>query len=163
VYFNQAPVFSAGGRGATPAAPSVGVGQVITPNAAPLRIQPYEQEAADVTADGVSGAAPQRPRPEDVALVQQQSGSAAEVRPRVVLEFASDPGALLLSGTLAGGQNLAGRPAAIDARVGNGHVLLFAIRPFWRWQTHGTYTLGFNALMNWNDLDAGATVGGVRP
>ena len=32
---------------------------------------------------------------------------------------------------------------------------MFAIRPFWRWQTQGTYTLGFNAIMNWNDLDAG--------
>jgi hypothetical protein len=32
---------------------------------------------------------------------------------------------------------------------------MFAIRPFWRWQTQGTYSLGFNAIMNWNDLDAG--------
>ena len=32
---------------------------------------------------------------------------------------------------------------------------MFAIRPFWRWQTHGTYSLGFKAIMNWNDLDAG--------
>jgi hypothetical protein len=34
-------------------------------------------------------------------------------------------------------------------------LVMFAIRPFWRWQTQGTYTLGFNAIMNWNDLDAG--------
>jgi hypothetical protein len=33
---------------------------------------------------------------------------------------------------------------------------MFAIRPFWRWQTHGTYILGFNAIMHWNDLHAGA-------
>ena len=32
---------------------------------------------------------------------------------------------------------------------------MFAIRPFWRWQTQGTYMLGFNAILNWNDLDAG--------
>ena len=32
---------------------------------------------------------------------------------------------------------------------------MFAIRPFWRWQTQGTYSLGFNAIMNWNALDAG--------
>ena len=32
---------------------------------------------------------------------------------------------------------------------------MFAIRPFWRWQTQGTYIMGFNAIMNWNDLDAG--------
>ena len=35
------------------------------------------------------------------------------------------------------------------------HDVMFAIRPFWRWQTQGTYSLGFNAIMNWNDLDAG--------
>jgi hypothetical protein len=72
-----------------------------------------------------------------------------------VLQFATDPGQLLLSGTLAGGQALAGRAAAIDEQIGNGHVVLFAIRPFWRWQTQGTFGLGFNAIMNWNDLDAG--------
>jgi hypothetical protein len=43
----------------------------------------------------------------------------------------------------------------VDAPVGAGHVVMFAIRPYWRWQTQGTYMLGFNAIMNWNDLDAG--------
>jgi hypothetical protein len=32
---------------------------------------------------------------------------------------------------------------------------MFALRPFWRWQTHGTYMLAFNAIMNWDHLDAG--------
>ncbi len=40
-------------------------------------------------------------------------------------------------------------------RSATGHVVMFAIRPFWRWQTQGTYVLGFNAILNWNDLDAG--------
>jgi hypothetical protein len=31
---------------------------------------------------------------------------------------------------------------------------MFSIRPFWRWQTQGTFFLGFNAILNWNDLDA---------
>ena len=39
--------------------------------------------------------------------------------------------------------------------LGQGHVVSFAIRPFWRWQTQGTYFLGFNTILNWNDLDAG--------
>jgi len=56
---------------------------------------------------------------------------------------------------LANGQFLSGRAIAIDERLGQGHVVMFAIRPFWRWQTQGTYTLGFNTIMNWNDLDAG--------
>jgi len=32
---------------------------------------------------------------------------------------------------------------------------MFALRPFWRWQTQGTYFLGFNTILNWNHLDAG--------
>ncbi len=47
------------------------------------------------------------------------------------------------------------RPA--DSKVGDGHVVSFAIRPFWRWQTQGTFFLGFNAILNWNDLDADGT------
>jgi len=52
--------------------------------------------------------------------------------------------------------------------LGKGHVVMFALRPFWRWQTQGTYSLGFNAIMNWNDLDAGKedkteTMHGGRP
>jgi len=62
---------------------------------------------------------------------------------------------MLLSGTLANGHFLANRAAAVDVPLGKGHVVMFALRPFWRWQTQGTYSLGFNAIMNWNDLDAG--------
>jgi hypothetical protein len=69
---------------------------------------------------------------------------------------------MLLSGTLANGQFLANRAAALDHPLGKGHVVMFAIRPFWRWQTQGTYTLGFNAIMNWNDLDAGKQQAGAR-
>ena len=71
---------------------------------------------------------------------------------RVVMSFPTNPDDMLLSGVLVGGQALSGRAQVLDAPLGEGHVVSFAIRPFWRWQTHGTYTLGFNALMNWNDL-----------
>jgi len=77
--------------------------------------------------------------------------------PRVLLSFPSDPNDLLLSGLLVGGDALAGRAVAIDAPVGKGHVVMFANRPFWRWQTQGNFFLGFNAILNWNDLDAGRT------
>jgi hypothetical protein len=70
---------------------------------------------------------------------------------------------MLLSGTLAGGEGLAGRAGVVDVTLGQGHVVLFAIRPFWRWQTQGTFFLGFNAILNWNDLDAGRTGAGTRP
>ena len=73
----------------------------------------------------------------------------------MVLSFPQNPNDMLLSGTLANGQFLANRAAALDVTLGKGHVVMFALRPFWRWQTQGTYSLGFNAIMNWNDLDAG--------
>jgi hypothetical protein len=78
------------------------------------------------------------------------------------MTFSSNPNDLLLSGTLANGQFLANRAAALDHPLGKGHIVMFAIRPFWRWQTQGTYTLGFNAIMNWNDLDAGKTAANPR-
>jgi hypothetical protein len=62
---------------------------------------------------------------------------------------------MLLSETLSGGQALSDRAQVVDESVGKGHIVMFAIRPFWRWQTQGTYMLGFNTIMNWNDLGAG--------
>jgi hypothetical protein len=158
VYFNQSPVLSVGGNRGNAPSGSGGFGQNITPNATPLRITPFEPEPSDATDQSAQRSRttpPERPRAEDVDRVAQQTGGSAASRPRVVMQFAQDPGQLLLSGTLAGGQALAGRAAAIDEKIGNGHVVLFAIRPFWRWQTQGTFGLGFNAIMNWNDLDAG--------
>ena len=69
---------------------------------------------------------------------------------------------MLLSGVLVGGQALANRAQVVDIPVGQGHVVSFAIRPFWRWQTQGTFFLGFNAILNWNDLDAGGRRRGRR-
>jgi zinc carboxypeptidase len=158
VYFNQSPVLSVGGNRGNAPTGSGGFGQNITPNATPLRITPFEPEpsdASDQPAQRTRTTPPERPRAEDVDRVAQQTGGPSPARPRVVMQFATDPGQLLLSGTLAGGQALAGRAAAIDEKIGNGHIVLFAIRPFWRWQTQGTFGLGFNAIMNWNDLDAG--------
>ena len=75
--------------------------------------------------------------------------------PRVLLSFPNDANDLLLSGGLVGGEALTGRHLVIDAPVGKGHVLMFANRPFWRWETHGNFFMVFNALLNWNDLGAG--------
>ena len=82
-------------------------------------------------------------------------GGDAAAAPRVLLSFPTDPNDLLLSGLLVGGEALAGRAVAIDSPVGKGHVVMFANRPYWRWQTQGNFFLGFNAILNWNDLDAG--------
>ena len=63
----------------------------------------------------------------------------------------------------AGGRVLANKAQVIDAPIGDGHVVMFAIRPFWRWQTQGTYMLGFNAILNWNDLGAGRSATTAAP
>ena len=169
-----------GGRGGEPGTnPNAGAGQNVTPNAVPLRIQPLEGGAGEPAATapaaggrgGRGGGRGAAPAPagaasnDDAQLRQmaQQFGIAIdETRPRVVMQFSPNADDLLLSGTLGGAQALTSRAAAVDHPLGKGHVVMFAIRPFWRWQTQGTYTLGFNAIMNWNDLDAGKAAPGGR-
>jgi hypothetical protein len=85
------------------------------------------------------------------------AGAPDQNPPRVLLSFPTNPNDLLLSGILIGGDSLAGRAVAVDAPIGKGHVVMFANRPYWRWQTQGNFFLGFNAILNWNDLDAGRT------
>jgi hypothetical protein len=85
----------------------------------------------------------------------QPAARPANDRPRVILSFPTNANDILLSGTLDNGAALAGRAQVVDAPIGQGHVVMFAIRPFWRWQTHGTFFLGFNAILHWNDLSAG--------
>ncbi len=62
---------------------------------------------------------------------------------------------LLVSGMLEGGDEIAGKPAVVDAPVGKGHVVFFAINPVWRQSTTGSYFLLFNAILNYRNLDAG--------
>jgi hypothetical protein len=89
-----------------------------------------------------------------------------ELRPRVVLRFVNDEKNLLLSGMLAGGSELANRPAVVDVPVGRGHVVMFATNPMWRHQTQGEFFLIFNAALHYDNLGAGRTEGrgpGGRP
>jgi hypothetical protein len=88
------------------------------------------------------------PEDQDPDLSREQ----ARARPRVVMSFHQKRDSLRLSGLLVAGEELAGRPAVLDAPVGQGHVVFFAIRPFWRWETQGSFALAFNAILNWNDL-----------
>ena len=76
-------------------------------------------------------------------------------RARVVLRFAPNADSLLVSGQLENGAELAGKPAVVDAPLGRGHVLLFGIRPMWRYETQGSYAMVLNALANWNAFDTG--------
>ncbi len=73
-------------------------------------------------------------------------------RAKTILRFERDPENLLISGGLDHGEELAGSPAVVDASIGSGHVVMFAINPFWRYETHGSFFLVFNAIMHYKDL-----------
>jgi len=75
-------------------------------------------------------------------------------RPRVILRY-GDNKDLLVSGLLDGGSEIAQHPAVIDVPHGKGHVVLFSINPIWRGETQGSYFLVFNAILNFDNLDAG--------
>jgi hypothetical protein len=75
-------------------------------------------------------------------------------RPRVVLRYGNAPD-LLVSGLLDQGAELAQHAAVIDSPYGDGHVVLFSNNPFWRAETKGSYFLVFNAILNFDNLNAG--------
>ncbi len=91
--------------------------------------------------------------PSIVADIDRQRG-------RVVLRFHDKADSLLVSGLLVNGGEMAGKAAVVDAPVGRGRVVLFGIRPMWRWQSQGTFALLLNAMAHWNHL--GVTTGGER-
>jgi hypothetical protein len=178
VYFSQDPVLSVtsgggfGGRGGGAEGAIPGVGMNVTPMAAANnRLSAYDPEAPDA-ASATAPAGAGRGRQGGAASPGGGGGrggrggaggfggaglgNSAE-SPRVILAFPSNPDEMLLSGVLVGGQSLVNRAQIVDIPLGQGHVVSFAIRPFWRWQTQGTFFLGFNTILNWNDLDAGKT------
>jgi len=75
------------------------------------------------------------------------------MRAKVILKFHEKADSLLVSGLLAGGDELTNKAAVVDAPVGKGHVILFGIRPLWRWESQGSFALVVNAIANWNHLD----------
>ena len=75
-------------------------------------------------------------------------------RPRVVFRY-GDARDLLVSGLLDGGAEIAQRPMVIDVPVDKGHVIVFSNNPIWRGETHGSYFMVLNAILNHDNLDAG--------
>ena len=75
-------------------------------------------------------------------------------RPRVVFRY-SDNKDLLVSGLLDGGNDVAQHAAVIDVPLDRGHVVLFSNNPIWRGETQGSYFLVFNAILNFDNLNAG--------
>jgi hypothetical protein len=82
--------------------------------------------------------------PEDIAIWSEQSPAwqTGEVT------LASYPQSnILASGWLLGDKLLAGRSALVDVKIGNGHIILFGMRPQYRAQSYQTFKLFFNALV----------------
>jgi len=141
--------FTTGGRrgGTRPASRSTGRGstddpdvvQNRTPDEIPdePRVQPWELGPV---------------RPED--LRNGINVIPPQFRPRVILRWGDATG-LLVSGLLESGGEIAQRPAIVDVPNGQGHVVLFTNVPFWRAETQGSYMMVFNAIMNFDNLNAG--------
>ena len=158
IYFSQDPVLNTRGGGMRTATTVPGIGADITPNATPIALSPYDSD------DRIAEPKELPSQSSDAEAARQairQFGGAEDTsaQPRVVLQFPGKADEILLSGELAGGQALTNRALALDQPIGQGHVVMFALRPFWRWQTQGTYALGFNTILNWDHLDAGKDAG----
>jgi hypothetical protein len=185
IYFNQAPVLNATNLPAVAAAPGAGGGgggrggsslvQNTTPMANALRLSPWDPDKTGVGqgvatsigndfnvaqagnagrgggGGGRGGFGGGGGGPVTVAGLSADPSQAT----RVIVSFPEKAEDMLLSGTLERGEFLSKRAAVVDQKIGQGHAVMFAIRPYWRWQTQGTFAMGFNAIMNWNDLDAG--------
>ena len=104
--------------------------------------------------------APTTPNPDQAAALALQQ-PLPEMRSRVILRFAPEK-ELLISGELAGGAELAGKAAVVDVPVGKGHVVMFANNPMWRHETHGSFELLFNAILNYDNLGVGRPAAGGR-
>jgi zinc carboxypeptidase len=76
------------------------------------------------------------------------------MRPRVVFRYADNKD-LFVSGLLDGGDEIAQRAMVVDVPSGQGHIVLFSNNPMWRGQTRGSYFLVFNAILNFDNLNAG--------
>ena len=90
------------------------------------------------------------PAPGD-APAAAAAAATARPDPQVLARFVGGD-ASVLSGLLRGAEQIRNRPMAVDAVSGQGHVVLFANNPIYRWQTFGEHMMVFNTLLFWNDL-----------
>jgi hypothetical protein len=155
IYFSEAPVVTvaSSGGGGDAGGSGANVAQNVTPNAVAVRLSPWtgSEPAAVPVPDDHPEAAPAEtvpPRP-------RSFGAEATQHPRTVMQFPAQADRILLSGMLNGGGALARKALIVDVPDRKGHWVMFALRPFWRWQTQGSYSLAFNAILNWDHLDAG--------
>ena len=85
--------------------------------------------------------------PESVAVWFSRSSRAFDVSdPSVRVTARFGDGNPLLSGWLLGPEHVAGKPAVVEASVGEGSVVLMGFQPNYRAQTVATWPMLFNAL-----------------
>jgi hypothetical protein len=164
VYFRQGPVITVGSNFGGPgpeegpggSGRSSGRGTASDPDI--IQARPYE--------------APEKPVkrtpheqelyvPEDLPDFVRFAIPPKDQQPRVVLRFAAEKD-LLLSGMITAGSEIAEKPAVVDVPHGKGHIVLFANNPMWRGETTGSYFLVFNAMLNFDHLDAGSSAGAAK-
>lgn len=156
-YFNEAPVFRIatglggpqGGPAGAPEGRASGRGSATDPDV--IQARPYMEPEKPVRR---TPAEQETYVQEDLQELAKFALPARNKYPRVILRFAPEK-ELLLSGMMVGAGELAEKPAVIDSPMGKGHVVLFAINPMWRDETMGSFSLLFNAMMNFDHLDVG--------
>jgi len=84
--------------------------------------------------------------PESIAWYSRGSRAFDVQDPEIEVIARYGSGDPLLSGWVLGGEKVAGKPAIVEARVGEGSVVLFGFQPNYRAQTVATWPLLFNAL-----------------
>jgi hypothetical protein len=161
VYFNQSPVLEAG--------PAVALGgarrflELFGPSTQGRVSGRGGPKDPDIPQGRPYVAPPEAPKnppqsladlPEEVLDFARNLLPANDRLPRVVARFAKKD-ELWVSGMLDKGEELAEKAAIVDCPVGQGHIVLFANNPMWRWQTLGSHSLVFNAVLNWDSLGVG--------
>jgi hypothetical protein len=153
VYFNNGPVFSTGGgRGSANTADDAGS----TTARRSGRGGVGDQDVVQTRRTDAGRAAVEDFRRDNTDESSSDNSSTNNVR--TVFRFQPDVTKLLISGGLTNGDELAGTPALVDVRLGDGHIVMFGFNPFWRGETLGSYGLVFNALLHHGALDSGTTI-----
>lgn len=82
--------------------------------------------------------------PENIAIWSEQSPAFTSDQPSVAKYPETG---ILASGWLLGANLIANKSAIVDAKVGEGHIILYGMRPQYRAQSYQTFKLFFNALV----------------
>ena len=158
VYSSDGPIFGVssmvGGRGGR------GGGAGDTPRRPTGRGTPDEPDQPQ--GRPASEALPEEPRVEPwqaTPIREEQLRNGINIippaqRPRVVFRY-GDARELLVSGLVDAGTEIAQRPMVVDVPVDKGHVVVFSNNPIWRGETHGSYFMVLNAILNHDNLDVG--------